>query len=70
MIRSSAPQPALDLADPPLELVNQLKARLHVTAPRLGEIKLGEQLAAGDAEQIRHRDLMPEHGSTTNEPGS
>jgi hypothetical protein len=70
MIGPGAPQPALDLTDPPLEIVDQLKARLHVRAPRLGEIQLGEQLAPGDAEQIRHRDLMPEHGSTTNGPGS
>jgi len=27
-------QPTLDLTDPPLEIVDQLKARLDVTAPR------------------------------------
>ena len=52
MIGSGAAQPSLDLSDPPLEVVDQLKTRLDVTAPRLGEIQLGEQLAAGDAEQV------------------
>jgi hypothetical protein len=70
MIRSGATQPSLDLTAPPLEIVDQLKARLDVPAPRLGEIQLGEQPAAGDAEQVRHRDPIPEHGSTTNAPGS
>ena len=68
MIRSRAPQPALDLIDPPLEIIDQLKACLHVTAPRLGEIELGEQLAAGDAEQVGHRDLMPERDQRRVDP--
>ena len=37
-----------------------LQARLHVPAPRLGELKAGQQLAAGEAEQVRHRDLAAE----------
>ena len=60
MIGPGAPQPPLDLTDTALEIIDQLKARLDVRAPRLGEIQLGEQLAAGDAEQVGHRDLMPE----------
>jgi hypothetical protein len=60
MIGPGAAQPALDLTDPPLEIVDQLEARLDVPAPRLGEVQLGEQPAAGDAEQVGHRDLMPE----------
>ena len=37
MIGSRAAQPSLDLTDPPLEIVDQLNARLDVTAPRLGK---------------------------------
>ena len=70
MIDTSTPQPSLDLADSSLELVNQLQARLDVTAPWLGEIQLGKQPPASDPEQVSHRDLMAEHGSTTNAPGS
>jgi Transposase IS116/IS110/IS902 family len=47
-------------AQPGLEIVDQLKARPNVTHPGLGEIQLGEKPAAGDAEQISHRDLMAE----------
>ena len=40
MIRSGAPQPPLDRVDPPVEIVDQLKACLHVAAPRLREVEL------------------------------
>lgn len=40
MVGAGAAQPALDLIDPPLEVVDQLKACLHVTTPRLGEVQL------------------------------
>ena len=60
MIGAGATQPACDLIDPPVEIVNQLETRLDVTTPWLGEIQLGEQLAAGDAEQVGHRDLVAE----------
>ena len=46
MIGARALQPALDLADPPVEIVDQLNARPDVTKPRLREIELGEQPAA------------------------
>ena len=55
MIGARAPQPPLDLGDPPLEVVDQLKAGVDVTKPRLGDVELGEQPAAGDAEQVGHR---------------
>ena len=34
MIGSRAAQPALDLSDPPLEIIDQLKARPHVCVER------------------------------------
>jgi hypothetical protein len=43
MVGSGATQPSLDLADPPLEIVDQLKTCLDVTSPGLGEIQVGEQ---------------------------
>ena len=43
MVGSGAAQPSLDLADPPLEIVDQLKTCLDVTSPGLGEIQVGEQ---------------------------
>jgi len=60
VIGARAAQPALNLADPPVEIVDQLNARPDVTKPRLREIQLGEQPAAADPEQVRHRDLMAE----------
>ena len=60
MIGARALQPALDLRDPPVEIVDQLNARPHVTEPRLGEIQAGEQPPATGTEQVRHRDLMAE----------
>ena len=46
MIGAGAAQPALDLTNPPLEIVDQLKARPNVTKPGLGKIQLGEKSAA------------------------
>ena len=40
MIGSRTAQRPLDRVDPPVEIVDQLKTRLHVPAPRLGEIEL------------------------------
>ena len=60
MISARALQPALDLRDPPVKIVDQLNARPHVTKPRFREIKLREQPAATNSEQVRHRDLMAE----------
>jgi hypothetical protein len=51
MISARAPQPPLDRADPLVEIVDQLDARLDMSKPRLGEIKAGQQLAAGDLER-------------------
>ena len=60
MIGARALQPALDLGDPPVEIVDQLNARPDVTKPRLAEIQAGEQPPATSSEQVRHRDLMAE----------
>ena len=60
MVGARAAQPALDLTDPVLEIVDQLEARLHVTQLRLGEIQLREESAAGDSKQVGHRNLMAE----------
>jgi hypothetical protein len=45
MVGAGAVQPALDLGDPALEIVDQLEARLDVTEPGLGEIQLGQESA-------------------------
>jgi hypothetical protein len=42
MIDAGALQPALDLTDPPIEIVDQLNARRDVTKPRLGEVQVRE----------------------------
>ncbi|MGO9752296.1 MAG: hypothetical protein ACLP8S_26995 [Solirubrobacteraceae bacterium] len=44
------------------QIVDQLQAGLDVTAPRLGDLELGQQPPAGDPEQVRHRALVPERG--------
>ena len=49
-----------DLRDPALEIVDQHQARVDVRAPRLGDLELTEQSAAGDAEQVGHVPLVAE----------
>jgi len=45
--RAGALELALDLRDSQLEIVDQLHARVDVTAPRLGDVELAEQLPPG-----------------------
>jgi hypothetical protein len=53
-------QPAVDEVDLGVEVIDQRQARLDGSAPRLRDRQAVEQLAAGDAEEIRHRARMPE----------
>jgi hypothetical protein len=49
---SAAALLVLDLADAPLEIVDQLQAGVDVPAPGLGDLQAREQLAPGDPEQV------------------
>jgi len=53
-------QLAVDEVDLGVEVVDQRQARLDRAAPRLGDREALQQLAAGDAEQIRNRARVPE----------
>jgi hypothetical protein len=56
--------PALELDGQPgdlhLQVVDQLEAGVDVPTPRVGDRQAIEQIAAGMAEQIRHRTRVPE----------
>ncbi len=52
MIGAQLPELTLDRVDPAVEIVDHRHRAQHAGAPRLGELKALEQLAAAGAEKV------------------
>jgi hypothetical protein len=59
VIGAEPAQLALALADLTVELVDQTQTCVDRALPRLRQTKLGEQLAAADAEEVGDRARLP-----------
>jgi hypothetical protein len=55
MVGARGAQLAIDRVDLAVEVIDQSQAGVDGPAPRLRDVEAVEQLAAGDAEQVRDR---------------